>query len=102
MVKGIARCIREPGPLRKEMINSPDFWAILKTLHSIDEVAAQVFRILEELTADGFSAITADNYEAAVSLLNDFAMAGSVGAVFEQRRDTLARRGKTAKQPPTE
>ncbi|KAI9886275.1 MAG: hypothetical protein M1823_001947 [Watsoniomyces obsoletus] len=98
MLKGISKCIAAPGPLRNEMVNSPDFWAILKTLHS-DIESESVFNIMEALTADDFSAVTADNYEAAVSLLNDFASAGSVGSILEQKQDMLARRGKSPKQP---
>ncbi len=98
MLAGIARCISEAGPLRNEMINSPDFWTILRALHAMESVAPTVFSIIEGLTADRFSAVTADNYEAAVLLLNDFASAGSVGAQSEQRQDALSRRAKTAKQ----
>jgi len=42
-------------------------------------------------------AIMADNYESAISLLNDFASAGSVGATLEQRQDNRARRGQQTK-----
>lgn len=42
--------------------------------------------------------MTADNYEAAVSLLNSFAVAGSVGAVDEQKLEKNARKSKTARQ----
>lgn len=80
------------------MLNSPDFWAILKTIHSVDEVAPSVFQVMEDLSAGNFSSITADNYEAAVILLNDFASAGSVGSILEQRQDAVSKRGKPAKQ----
>lgn len=42
--------------------------------------------------------MTADNYEAAVSLLNGFAIAGSVGAVEEQKLERAARRPKSGRQ----
>lgn len=102
MLKGIARCLEQPGALRKEMINSPDFWVVLRTLHSVDDVAMSVFSIIEDLTANRFSDITADNYEAAVLLLNDFASAGSVGASLEQRQDVSGRRGKPPKSAQAE
>lgn len=41
--------------------------------------------------------MTADNYEAAVSLLNKFATAGSVGAVVEQRYEKVGRRPNPSK-----
>lgn len=50
------------------------------------------------------SAVTADNYEAAVSLANDFAAMGSVGAVLEQPNKHPNRRRQQPppqrKQPP--
>lgn len=42
--------------------------------------------------------MTADNYEAAVSLLNRFAVAGSVGAVEEQKLERGTRRPKSGRQ----
>lgn len=98
MLKGIIRCIEKPGPLKNEMLNSPDFWAILKTIHSVDQVAPSVFKVMEDLSAGDFSSITADNYEVAVLLLNDFASAGSIGSILEQKQDALSKRGKPTKQ----
>jgi golgi-specific brefeldin A-resistance guanine nucleotide exchange factor 1 len=82
------------------MSTSPDFWSILRELHSVPEAAALVFRIVEELTRSS-GGITVDNYEAAIALLNDFATAGSIGAAQEQRRDREAhgsRRGRHQQQ----
>lgn len=42
--------------------------------------------------------MTADNYEAAVSLLNGFAVAGSVGAVEEQKLERGSRRPKSGRR----
>jgi brefeldin A-resistance guanine nucleotide exchange factor 1 len=62
-------------------------------------VAPKVFDLLEDVTIRSSPpAIMADNYESAVSLLNDFASAGSVGAVKEQTQDTRTRRGQQSKQ----
>ncbi|KAI9822830.1 MAG: GDP/GTP exchange factor for ARF [Phylliscum demangeonii] len=98
ILKGIVRCIKKPGPLRNEMVNSPDFWAILQGIHSLSDIAPAVFNVMEHLTARNSLAITADNYEAAVALLNDFASAGGTGAILEQRQDGPGKRGKTVKQ----
>jgi len=56
-----------------------------------------VFELLEDVTVGRPSAISADNYESAVALLNDYATAGSVGAVQEQKLDKAARRPKSGK-----
>ena len=61
-----------------------------------------MFDILNNIVTARSSTVTADNYEAAVSLLNKFATAGSVGAVVEQRYEKVARKpniSKTAKPP---
>ena len=59
--------------------------------------AGSVFDLLVGIMADTPSAITADNYELAVLALNDFATAGSVGAVMEQKQDRTMRRSKPVK-----
>lgn len=57
---------------------------------------------MENIVATKAPAVTADNYEAIVSLLNSFASAGSVGAVEEQKHEKNARRSKVTKpvRPP--
>ena len=84
-------------PLRKEITRSPDFWSILQNLHQVREVSGPVFKLLEDVTIGSPSAVSADNYECAVALLNDYATAGSVGAVQEQRLDKTGRRSKSTK-----
>ena len=79
------------------MANSPDFWSILDTLYSVPEAAGDVFQIVEELTNSTNPGISADNYEAAIALLNEFATAGSIGSLQEQRRDQAQRRAKAPK-----
>ncbi|KAI9821685.1 MAG: GDP/GTP exchange factor for ARF [Pycnora praestabilis] len=98
ILSGLAHCIKNPGPLRNEMTNSPDFWSILQTLRALPEASAMVFDIAEDITVGTPSATTADNYESAVSLLNDFATAASVGAIAEQKQDKVGRGQKLAKQ----
>ncbi|MCJ1288215.1 GDP/GTP exchange factor for ARF [Xylographa opegraphella] len=95
--KGLTSCIRGPRPLRNEIANTPDFWSIISGLHTIPVAAGPVFEILVDIMADKPSAITADNYEFAIQALNDFATAGSVGAVVEQTRDRKVRRPKAIK-----
>jgi golgi-specific brefeldin A-resistance guanine nucleotide exchange factor 1 len=100
ILQGIGECINEPGPLRNEIITSPDFWVILRTLSRNPTVATTVFDILEAVTVESSPpAIMADNYESAVGLLNDFASAGSVGSAREQKQDKRVRKGQQAKQP---
>lgn len=57
------------------MMTSPDFWAILRVTAGDANAAAQIFDILERSTTGTPPAIMADNYEAAISLLNHFASA---------------------------
>lgn len=79
-------------------MTSPDFWAILRILAGNADSAPIVFDILES-GADGSStAIIADNYEAAITLLNQFASAASVGALVEQKVDRRQQR-KTRQRP---
>ncbi|KAH8688058.1 hypothetical protein BGZ61DRAFT_452678 [Ilyonectria robusta] len=91
---GLAICIDEPGPLRREIMTSPDFWAILRTLAGRPESAALVFGILERGITGDPQAILADNYEAAISLLNDFATAAN------PKQPTLQRSGSQQQRTP--
>jgi len=97
LLKGLALCMKGPRPLRNEIANTPDFWSTLRNLHAIPDAASSVFDLLFGIMADTPSAITADNYESAVMALNDFATAGSAGAVVEQKRDRNVRRSKQVK-----
>lgn len=95
VVKGLSKCAKSgPLSLKSEMINSPDFWVLLRTLLPNAEACVEVFGIMEFITLESPSNVTSDNYVPVVSLLNDIASAGSVGSVFEQKQDKLARRGK--------
>ncbi|KAL1632056.1 GDP/GTP exchange factor for ARF [Neofusicoccum ribis] len=102
LLKGLLDCINGPVSLRNELVNSPDFWTLLRTLHGLPEVAADVFQVAESLTLSNPPGICADNYEAAIALLNDFATAGSAGAIAEQRGDAERRRGKGVKPKKTQ
>lgn len=57
-----------------------------------------VFEILTLLaTTNPPTAVTAENFELAISLANDFATSGSIGSIQEKRRDFAAKRGHQAK-----
>lgn len=82
--------------MKHDIINSPDFWAVLRDLHGMPDSAAGVFEVLQGIMEESPSAIQSDNYEAAIYLANDFATAGSAGAMAEQKRDRHGRRSKSA------
>ncbi|KAL2864685.1 Sec7 domain-containing protein [Aspergillus lucknowensis] len=98
-VKGLSRCVSNGNLPRNELTVSPDFWSILQRLHQHKEAAPLVFSLLKTVVDSNPPIITADNYESAVGLANDFISAGSVGYIEERQRDAAARRPKGAKQP---
>jgi golgi-specific brefeldin A-resistance guanine nucleotide exchange factor 1 len=77
LLAGLAPCLDQPGSLRSEMMTSPDFWSILRILARSRESAGPVFEILEKGSTGNPPAIMADNYEAAIGLLSDFASASA-------------------------
>ncbi|KAK6332364.1 GDP/GTP exchange factor for ARF [Orbilia brochopaga] len=96
IVKGIRGCIDSTTPLMSEIVNSPDFWSLLRMLATNSEVSGDVFDILELVAIQNPLNVTADNYVAVVTVLNDFATAGSIGAKFEQLQDRV-KKGKITK-----
>ena len=101
IVKGFLMCFNGPVSLRNEMFNSPDFWSVLQALHSHPDTAQSVFEIVENVASGSASGLTVDNFDPVISLLNDFATAGSIGAKIERRRDEAAARGKVQKSKQT-
>lgn len=97
VLQGLKSCISEPGPLRSEIMTSPDFWVLLRNLAGNASSSAAVFEILEGGVSGTPSPIIADNYEAAISLLNDFASAAKIGAVAEQKGDAANKRSRSAR-----
>jgi len=87
VLRGLKLCIEKPCPLRNEIMTSPDFWVILQTLAAHSESAPIVFEILESGVSSTPPAIMADNYEAAIELLNEFAFMAREGAIAEQKND---------------
>ncbi|KAI8958925.1 hypothetical protein F5Y11DRAFT_334599 [Daldinia sp. FL1419] len=98
VLQGLKLCIDQPGPLRSEIMTSPDFWLILRILASNSNASSTVFEILEGGISGSPSAIIADNYEAAIALLNEYATAAKVGAL-EQKGE---RRQRNARPPKKE
>lgn len=98
VIKGLSKCIKGPSALRSEIINSPDLWVILRGLLHNKEAVVDVFGILELIVSEAQTSVTADNYVAVISLLNDFGNEGSVGAAYEQKQDKLAKKGKPQKK----
>jgi len=94
VLKGLTDCCKGPNALRSELAGSPDFWTILNRLLNVPEAAGDVFQLVEDLTTSTQPGITADNYEAAIALLNEFATAAQVGAREEQLHDQATKRGK--------
>jgi brefeldin A-resistance guanine nucleotide exchange factor 1 len=100
ILKGLTDCCKGPNALRSELSGSPDFWAILSRLSNVTEASGDVFALVEDLTTSIQPGITADNYEAAIALLNEFATAAQVGAMEEQLYDQSRRgKGQKAKKP---
>ncbi|KAI0833949.1 hypothetical protein F5Y06DRAFT_280260 [Hypoxylon sp. FL0890] len=99
VLQGLKLCIEQPGPLRSEIMTSPDFWVILRTLAGNSNASPTVFEILEGGVSGTPSPIIADNYEAAISLLNEYATAAKVGALVEQKGE---RRQRNARPPKKE
>ncbi|KAK3398501.1 hypothetical protein B0T20DRAFT_411273 [Sordaria brevicollis] len=93
VLRGLKECTEKPCALKSEMMTSPDFWVILRTLATNSDSAPAVFEILESGVSGTPSAIIADNYEAAIGLLNEFASMASIGAIEEQRADITAKKG---------
>jgi brefeldin A-resistance guanine nucleotide exchange factor 1 len=99
ILKGIYGCISGPQiELRNEMAASPDFWNIVHMLHAEQDAAALVFQITESIADESHPAITPDNYDACVALLDAFASSGSIGARVEQGRDQYPQSGRRGQQ----
>ncbi|KAG6366880.1 hypothetical protein INS49_001061 [Diaporthe citri] len=97
VLQGLKLCVDEQGPLRNETMTSPDFWAILRNLASEKNSAPTVFEILETGVSPSSTAIMADNYEAAIGLLSDFASAASATVPKEPKVDPRRQSRKPAR-----
>ncbi|KAF6820388.1 Sec7 domain-containing protein [Colletotrichum musicola] len=92
VLQGLRVCVSEPSPLRNEIMTSPDFWVIMRTLASRQESAPIVFDILDMGCGGAPPAIIADNYEVAISLLGEFATCAGRVIVTERKQDTKQRK----------
>lgn len=88
IIAGITKCLRGPTSLKSQMVISPDFWMLLRGLLTVNDAAQEVFECMEYVSKEPNN-ISSDNYVAIVALLNDFAVQGSVGSVFEQKQDKI-------------
>lgn len=93
ILQGLGSCIEEPGPVRSEVMTSPDFWALLRALAARPDQSQAAFTVLERGVGGNPPAILAENYEAAISLLSDFASA-SHSAKQPKAKTSAARTGK--------
>ncbi|KAI4211594.1 MAG: hypothetical protein LQ351_005635 [Letrouitia transgressa] len=98
ILRGFTICLRESGPLRNEILNIPDFWSTIDRIHTIPEAAGAVFELLLNVVERDSSAVTADNYEFAVGLLNSFANTKVLTPAVEQKHDPNVRKQKSVKQ----
>ncbi|KAI5846901.1 hypothetical protein BZA05DRAFT_376959 [Tricharina praecox] len=98
VAKSLSKCIKRTSALRSEIINSPDLWVVLHGLLHNRDAVVDVFEILDVIISEPVTNVTADNYVAVVSLLNDFASEANIGAAYEQRQDKSARKGKLQKK----
>ncbi|KAL8709936.1 MAG: hypothetical protein Q9220_005386, partial [cf. Caloplaca sp. 1 TL-2023] len=96
VLKGLNHCIKESGALRSEIFNTPDFWSTIERIHAISAVSSSVFALLKAIVEDRAPAVTADNYEFVVGLLNSFANAGGAAAASQhQHREPHGRRPRS-------
>ena len=102
VLRGLQACINEPGPLRSEVMTSPDFWAILRALSARPDSAAVVFDILQKGTSGSPTAIMADNYVATISLLNEFSTSAGRVTALDQRNDIVQRKNRAPKRDVAE
>jgi brefeldin A-resistance guanine nucleotide exchange factor 1 len=77
ILQGLGTCIEDSGPLRNEIMTSPDFWALLNNTAAREDLSQAAFTVLERGIGGSPSAILSENYEAALSLLSGFASAAS-------------------------
>lgn len=100
VLKGVSICIKESGSLRNEILNTPDFWSIIERIHALPAVSANVFNLLKAVVEDRALAVTGDNYEFVIGLLNSFANAGGAAAASQQHRESNGRRQQSQEDNP--
>ncbi|KAL8738342.1 MAG: hypothetical protein Q9181_000852 [Wetmoreana brouardii] len=86
VLKGLNFCIKESTTLRNEIFNTPDFWSTIERIHAVPAVSPIVFNLLKAIVEDKAPAVTADNYEFVIGLLNSFANAGGAAAASQQQQ----------------
>ncbi|KAL8691497.1 MAG: hypothetical protein Q9218_003283 [Villophora microphyllina] len=86
VLKGLNVCIKGSSTLRNEIFNTPDFWSTIERIHAVPTVSPIVFNLLKAIVEDKAAAVTADNYEFVIGLLNSFANAGGAAAASQQQQ----------------
>lgn len=89
LVQGLKACIDIPGALRHEIMTSPDFWSLMRIMASRHDAAPVAFELLERACIGVPPAVMADNYEAAILLLGEFATAAGRLVLAERKREQL-------------
>lgn len=80
-------------------MTSPDFWTLLKTLAAKEDQSQAAFTVLERGIGGTPPAILAENYEAAISLLGDFASA-SRSTALPKIKSSVAKMGGISTSTP--
>jgi brefeldin A-resistance guanine nucleotide exchange factor 1 len=86
---GMMACARSSQVLKRELMASPDFWAILLAFSHIPDATALTFDVVEICIDDMPPTILASNYETIIELLGLFATAAC------SRSDAGTQRGKS-------
>ncbi|KAH7349362.1 Sec7 domain-containing protein [Plectosphaerella cucumerina] len=100
VIQGLKTCIEGPGPVRNTIMTSPDFWVIMRAFATRYDSAPVVFELLEQGCTAVPATIMADNYEAAMLLLSDFASAAGRAVLAERKQAQRARKTREAQPEP--
>ncbi|KAI4248575.1 MAG: hypothetical protein LQ352_005900 [Teloschistes flavicans] len=100
VLKGLNVCIKESSALRNEIFNTPDFWSTIERIHAVPTVSPIVFNLLKAIVEDKAPAVTADNYEFVIGLLNSFANAGGAAAASQQQQQHHQQREPNGNRRP--
>ncbi|KAI5201572.1 Sec7-domain-containing protein [Aureobasidium subglaciale] len=96
VAQSLKSVIRDADGLHPVTVGRASYY-LLNLLKASDvEAAPLAFHITEDIATGSPQAITADNYESAIGLLNTFATVNNSNGPREQRREPAARRSKPA------
>ena len=92
IIQALKLCLAGPISLRNEIVNSPDFWLVLEPLQNTQETAQHIFEMIEDIVAGPRPGLTADNYDAVATVLNNFSMSAGQAARAHRQREIEAQR----------